>query len=164
MTPNFKLAEFTRSRKAAECGIRNEPNIPETNNLKLLAEQLETLRELWGGFAFRITSGFRCKGLNDAVGGSRSSFHLSGRAADFVLTDSVYDRLSLDRLLIEKYHQTLAELTAGDLHLDFAEFYLELDTRKERPRWWIHFAIPVGSESRCVGFMRNGEFVGGGPR
>jgi uncharacterized protein YcbK (DUF882 family) len=47
-----------------------------------LVAALEELRTKLGGKPIRITSGFRCASHNAAVGGARSSQHLTGRAAD----------------------------------------------------------------------------------
>lgn len=52
------------------------------NNLVYLIERLDVIREQWGG-PIIVTSGFRNNALNQAVGGSRTSFHRLGLAADF---------------------------------------------------------------------------------
>lgn len=51
------------------------------NNLTYLIERLDIIREKWGS-PIIVTSGYRGRLLNNAVGGSRTSAHLVGLAAD----------------------------------------------------------------------------------
>lgn len=46
-----------------------------------LLETLDAIRDELG-LSMRVVSGFRCEDHNAAVGGSRNSFHLRGKAAD----------------------------------------------------------------------------------
>ena len=64
-------------------GLPNVPNKKELENLTYLCEQLELVRELFDGAAIIVSSGFRCKSVNSAVGGAKTSHHLLGSAADF---------------------------------------------------------------------------------
>lgn len=97
----FIFNEFFSSEVADAVGIVNYPS-PEmeqcvrTNIIILVDQVLDPIRERWG-VPVRITSGYRCKALNDLVGGKESSQHLTGRAADFTidgLTPSEYRRLA----------------------------------------------------------------------
>lgn len=81
MTKHFKLSEFTSSSTALRLSIRNELPTQFYSNLKRLAETLESAREVLG-MPIKVTSGYRCKALNDAVHGARNSYHMYGRAAD----------------------------------------------------------------------------------
>lgn len=82
LSPNFTLAEFTRSETAIRHGIDNTPDSVVINNLRrLCALILEPLREAVGR-PIRITSGYRCPKLNQMVGGSKNSAHVFGLAAD----------------------------------------------------------------------------------
>lgn len=51
------------------------------NNLTYLIERLDVIREKFGS-AILVTSGYRPEKLNKAVGGSKTSFHRLGLAAD----------------------------------------------------------------------------------
>ena len=51
------------------------------SNLTYLIERLDVIREKWGS-AINVTSGYRPEKLNKAVGGSKTSFHRLGLAAD----------------------------------------------------------------------------------
>lgn len=82
LTQHFRLAEFTRSATADSLGIDNSPDPNSIKNLKQLCEQvLEPLR-LHVGKPITVNSGYRCAALNRAVGGSASSQHQKGEAAD----------------------------------------------------------------------------------
>ena len=62
-----------------------------------LIHVLQSVRSQYGK-QIKITSGYRCKKHNAAVGGKPDSAHLKGMAAD-ILTDNSRDRYSLLRLL-----------------------------------------------------------------
>ena len=77
----FTLDELTYSATADIYDIDNNPNDEIIENLIELMNVLDTIRELWGK-PIRVLSGYRCKELNSAVGGSKTSAHLNGFAAD----------------------------------------------------------------------------------
>ena len=83
-TPHFKLSEFVSSETAEKQGIENNPSPEAVENLRLLSvHTLEPLREALG-LPIVITSGYRCKALNDLIAHhSQRSQHMEGRAADF---------------------------------------------------------------------------------
>lgn len=82
MTPHFTYDELIASQTATRFGISNVPTNEIRQNMKVLAEGLEKVRALLGK-PMTITSGFRSKELNRKVGGSKSSAHMTGFAADF---------------------------------------------------------------------------------
>ena len=84
LTPHFALQEFIRSATARKHGIDNEPPPEAVENLKLLCHHtLEPLREALG-LPVVITSGYRCKALNNIIAHhSNRSQHMKGQAADF---------------------------------------------------------------------------------
>ncbi len=87
LSEHFALEEFTRSDTAARLGICNEPGVDGISNLQCLCQEvLEPLRE-HAGVPIVITSGFRCRRLNKAVGGATHSQHCLGEAADIHLPD-----------------------------------------------------------------------------
>ena len=82
LTEHFKLGEFTKSITAKRLGISNEPGYEQMLALRhLCREVLEPLRQHYGK-PIRVTSGFRCQQLNQAVGGVGNSQHQYGEAAD----------------------------------------------------------------------------------
>lgn len=81
LSAHFALAEFTRSESAKRHGVSNEPTPEHLANLKTLCEKvLEPIRMKFG--PLNISSGYRSKTLNHFIGGSLSSQHCEGKAAD----------------------------------------------------------------------------------
>lgn len=83
LSEHFSLSEFTASNTATKLNIDNTPEEEIIENLKVLAEGMEKVRELLGA-PIKINSGFRNQQLNKAVGGSATSSHMKGFAADFI--------------------------------------------------------------------------------
>ena len=82
MNNYFSLPEFLYSETALKKGISNLPDFWVIDNIReKLLPALNELREAWGS-PIKITSGFRCKELNDKIGGVETSLHLKGLAAD----------------------------------------------------------------------------------
>lgn len=80
----FTITELCYSDVAKSKGIDNSPTTEVRANLVTLVNNLlDPLREAWKS-PIRVTSGFRCGVLNKAVGGSTTSAHLYGLAADIV--------------------------------------------------------------------------------
>jgi len=80
LSPHFTLDELTHTDHRE---IDNSPNQAEIENLQRLANFLEEVKTVLGGKPVMISSGFRCKALNDAVGSKDTSQHRVGCAADF---------------------------------------------------------------------------------
>ncbi|MGM9737540.1 MAG: D-Ala-D-Ala carboxypeptidase family metallohydrolase [Candidatus Cryptobacteroides sp.] len=85
ITANFSYWEFEQSEKADKKGICNVIRTFEVRDaVKELTEMiLQPLRDAWGG-PITISSGWRCEELNKEVGGSATSAHKTGYAADIV--------------------------------------------------------------------------------
>ena len=95
LTQNFSLSELTRSQTATRRGIENQPNDEQLANLVALCEcVLQPIRDHFGK-SVRVSSGLRVPELNAAIGGSTTSDHCRGMAAD-VEVPSV-DNLELAR-------------------------------------------------------------------
>lgn len=79
---NFELSEFLDSDTAKARGITNIPTFADVAHLSELCETfLQPLRDAWGS-GINVTSGYRSAALNKAVGGSDTSVHMIGYAAD----------------------------------------------------------------------------------
>lgn len=79
----FTTEEMMQSAIAKANGIANRPNSTEiTENLKKTMYILDIIRT-FAGVPIIINSGYRCKKLNELVGGVNNSYHLKGLAADF---------------------------------------------------------------------------------
>ncbi len=106
LTTNFTLKELT----VTDTGIENTPNAEEYKNLVKLALNLEKVRVAVGNRRIKVTSGFRCKEVNDKVGGTKTSAHLYGHAADIQV--SRLPIAEVVRIIIEsdiKFDQVIEE-------------------------------------------------------
>jgi hypothetical protein len=82
LTKNFTLEEMYNSTTAIRLGIDNTPSdIVIKNLLQLCKKVLQPLRE-YIGESIKVSSGYRSPDLNKKIGGSKSSQHLLGQAAD----------------------------------------------------------------------------------
>ena len=78
----FTIEELCQSETAEKYKIDNTPSEEIKKNLETLVDcLLDPLREAWGS-PIIINSGYRCPILNKAVGGSKTSSHMSGWSAD----------------------------------------------------------------------------------
>ena len=92
----FTIEELTRSTTAQLRNIDNTPSPQVISNLTALVDNiLDPLREAWGK-PIRVNSGYRCPKLNSAVGGSATSEHRYGMAADIKY---VHDGGSMMRII-----------------------------------------------------------------
>ena len=79
LSPNFNLSEFNSKDGAVTPPVA-------IKNLKELCLSLEVLRQELGSKSIKINSGYRSPKHNEAQGGKSNSQHLSGKAADIVVS------------------------------------------------------------------------------
>lgn len=82
LTEHFLYEELIASDWADRNGLDNSPPDSLLPNLTRLAKALELVRMAVGNRPVVVSSGYRSPALNRAVGGSRTSAHMDGRAAD----------------------------------------------------------------------------------
>lgn len=125
LSPNFTLAEMTRSDTAARLNIRNEPDADQIESLRTLClKVLEPVRAHFGR-PVRITSGFRSPRLCVAIGSASTSQHARGEAADFEIpgvdnlqvATFIRDHLRFDQLILENY--TRGDPNSGWIHVSY---------------------------------------------
>jgi hypothetical protein len=112
ITKNFYLDEFLKSKTAEEKGIKNTPNSVHILNLKYLVTKILQPVRTHFNKAVHVHSGYRSPALNEAIGGSRSSQHCSGEAADFEIfgipnkdvAEWIADNLEYDQIILEFYN------------------------------------------------------------
>jgi hypothetical protein len=80
LTAHFALEELACTEHRE---IDNAPPPEVVANLRGTAARMEEVRRLLGDRVISVSSGYRCPELNRAVGGSRTSAHLTGHAVDF---------------------------------------------------------------------------------
>jgi hypothetical protein len=111
LSKNLALSEVTRSETAKRRGISNMPTPEHIENFKKLAENVfQPIRDHFG-VPIRISSGYRSKELNTAIGGSLSSQHCQGEAIDIDMDGTtvtnaeifnyIKDNLNFDQLIWE---------------------------------------------------------------
>jgi hypothetical protein len=82
ISDHLDLVEVTRSETAKRKGISNMPTEAHLENFKKLAEKIfEPIRSHFN-VPIHISSGYRSKELNTAIGGALSSDHCKGMAID----------------------------------------------------------------------------------
>jgi len=80
LTAHFALEELAATQHRA---INNRPPPEVVATLRMTAARMEEVRRLLGDRVISVSSGYRCPELNRAVGGARTSAHLTGHAVDF---------------------------------------------------------------------------------
>lgn len=89
--PNFSRAEMLVSSTASRHGVSNEPATAEIEaNIASTAWKLQGIREALAKhygrtYPIRIFSVYRSLAVNNLVGGSKSSAHMRGMAADIIV-------------------------------------------------------------------------------
>ena len=123
---HFTIDELCRSQVAVCLGIDNEPKREDIiANLKILAfYTLEAVRLLNDNKPITITSGYRCKELNKAVGGVSTSQHQNGCAADFVVGSAEENRRLFEKIKSSgsvPFDQLILEPKAGWIHISYVD-------------------------------------------
>ena len=92
ITDHFTWEEMTFSQSAVRSGIDNDPGNDEKANIEWSCKKiLEPIRYHKGPVI--ITSGYRSPDVNKLVGGSSSSQHCKGQAADIVVPQDTIEDL-----------------------------------------------------------------------
>jgi len=136
LTPHFTLEEFTFSQTATRKGIDNTPHEGILDNLCILANGMEDVRNLLNA-PIHVSSGYRCPELNDLLGSKRTSQHTKGLACDF--TSNAYGSPQI----------IFADIITSDIPYD--QLILEFDR-------WIHISfVEDGGTPRKQALIINGE-------
>lgn len=132
----FELDEFLSSDKAKARRIDNYPTFEVVDHLAALVMTiLDPLRAAWGS-GLNVTSGYRCRALNAAVGGANTSAHLRGYAADIVPANGRIDEF-----------MKFAEDWLRRTNTPFDQSICEKDSRGRR--WWhIGLFSSTGTQRR----------------
>lgn len=123
----FTLKELCSSTTASAKGIDNFPDFTIAARLLRLTEYiLDPLRAAWGS-AIIVNSGYRCKALNSAVGGSSTSVHVLGWAADLVPANGKIEEFIA---FVKEWVKTA--------HIKFDQLIDEKDSKGNR---WLHIGM-----------------------
>lgn len=125
LTNNFSLNEMIKSETALRHNMDNTPGETEIANLKVLCEKvLQPVREHYGK-GVKVNSGFRHPDVNAAVGGSKTSDHCKGQAADIEipgvanaeLAQWIANNLEYTQVILEFYTQGIPD--SGWVHVSY---------------------------------------------
>lgn len=133
LTKNFSVAELSRSEAATRLGVDNTPTPEAIENLRALAEKvLQPLRDAMGK-PMRVNSAYRGPEANKAVGGSKTSQHMTGEAADIEFDG--FDNKKLAQKIV-------------DLKLPFDQIILEFYKDGDPNSGWVHVSHKRGGPQR----------------
>jgi hypothetical protein len=122
LTENFTLSEMTKSETALRHDMDNSPDQTAISNLQALAVHvLQPVRDHYGK-GVKVNSGFRHPDVNAKVGGSKTSDHCKGMAADIEIPGVP--------------NAELAEWVRGNL--PFTQVILEFYTQGVPDSGWVH--------------------------
>jgi hypothetical protein len=125
LTKNFTLSELTKSETALRKGLNNEPTQETISALQLLAVTvLQPVRDHYAK-GVKVNSGYRSPEVNASVGGSKTSDHCKGQAADIEipgvanaeLAEYIKDTLQFTQLILEFYTPGVPD--SGWVHVSY---------------------------------------------
>ena len=130
LSPHFTFDELTRTGQTALQAKNREEAKQYMKPLTALAEMLEVIRAKFG--PVKVTSAFRGHSVNGAAGGSKTSQHLVGEAADIGCGASD-----------EELHKWIVTESG----LKFGQCILEKPPGKS----WVHISLgaPFRDAKRC---------------
>ena len=125
LTENFTLSEMTKSETALRHDMDNSPDQTAISNLQALAVHvLQPVRDHYGK-GVKVNSGFRHPNVNAKVGGSKTSDHCKGMAADIEipgvpnaeLAEWIRSNLPFTQVILEFYTQGVPD--SGWVHVSY---------------------------------------------
>jgi hypothetical protein len=125
LSSNFSLAEMTKSDTALRLDMENTPGDEEIANMTALCDNvLQKVRDHYG-MGVKVNSGFRHPDVNAAVGGSKTSDHCKGMAADIEipgvanadLAQWIVDNCEFRQVILEFYTPGIPD--SGWVHVSY---------------------------------------------
>jgi hypothetical protein len=124
LSTNFSLSELTKSESASRLGLDNDPTQEIISSLQALVNHiLQPVRDKFGPVV--VTSGYRSPEVNKAIGGSATSDHCKGQAADFEVLGKdnrelaiwIAENMQFTQLILEFYKPGVSD--SGWVHCSF---------------------------------------------
>jgi len=146
LTKNFTLEELTKSETALRFDLDNAPNDEQLANLVALCECiLQPVRDHFGK-GVKINSGLRTPEVNAKVGGSKTSDHCKGMAADIEIPGVA--------------NADLAQFIV-DSGMEFRQLILEFYTPGIPDSGWVHVSYNPADNKKQVltATKQNGKTV-----
>ena len=123
LSANFKVREFY-------CRDGSDPIFVDSE----LVQCLQKIRNHFGK-PVHITSGYRTAAHNAAVGGSKSSQHLLGRAADFWVEDTPVASVAAYAETLLPGRGGIGRYPKDASHPKRRTGWVHIDTRADKSRW-----------------------------
>ena len=145
LSKNFTLSEMTKSETALRLSLPNDPEPEHLENMKALAEKvLQPVRDHFAR-GVKVNSAYRHPDVNRAVGGSTTSDHCRGMAADIEIPGVPNAELA----------QWIAD------NCDFRQLILEFYTPGIPDTGWVHVSYnPADNKKQILTAMKeNGKTV-----
>ena len=145
LSEHITLGEMTVTKVKTADG--NIPSHVAIENVKRLCGWLEHLRSMYnilygdGNVPILINSGYRSEEVNKRVGGSPTSNHLTGCAADIKV-------FGIEQAM--RYAVILLNY-ADNTNQEFDELLIE---RSKKGTYWLHFAVRPSENRRKVMFIQ----------
>jgi len=142
ISEHISYSEATKSNLAIKKRIDNTPDEEQLKNMKLVAEHVfEPTRKHFGKALF-VTSFFRSEKLNKALGGSKTSQHMEGKAMDIDGDLSGIDNREIYKFIKE--------------NLEFDQIIIENADKNGKPAW-IHVSYSEGNNRKQVFQKKKGS-------
>jgi len=134
LSANFTLSELTKSADALRKGLDNTPTQAIIDNLSLLTTAiLQPVRNNYGA-SMTVNSGYRSPAVNASVGGSATSDHCKGMAADIeivgvdnaTLAKYIADNYAFTQIILEFYTKGIPD--SGWVHVSYDKNNLKKQT------------------------------------
>lgn len=141
VSPHFGWDELTRTGQTALLATnRAEAEQYRASLTRLAVELLEPIRAKFG--PVKINSAFRGPSVNAAVGGSKTSQHMRGEAADIVAP----------AVSVEELHRWIC----AESGLAFGQCILE-KSAPSRPFTWVH--VSLGTKREALVYDGAGKYT-----
>lgn len=145
LSKNFTLSEMTKSETALRHGMDNTPGKTEIANMVVLCEKiLQPVRDHYAR-GVKVNSGYRHPEVNAKVGGSKTSDHTKGMAADIEIPGVS--------------NHELAEWISKNL--EFTQVILEFYTPGVPDSGWVHVSYDPADlkKQELTAVRRDGKTV-----
>lgn len=118
---SYLSKNFTSKELACKCGKCQFFIDP------MLVKALQELRDL-AGSPIKVLSGYRCVSHNKAVGGSKLSQHIYGRAADIAIEGNTVEEMAQLAAQVSEFHH-------GGIGIYPDKKFVHVDVRQGTARW-----------------------------